>query len=80
MGKLIRVGCSLIGPPIICKVNWYGKMCRLIVPQHMVVEMDLLGTEYVQLNILDDDSFRVKKVKYGIRKRRTRPQSQAGVD
>ncbi len=69
-----------LGPPIICKINWYGSCCRIVVPQVMIDDMDLRNTEYVQLNKLNDYSFRVRKVTYGIRKRRVHKTSPFGTD
>lgn len=73
-------GVPITGFPAICKLNWWGNSVRLIIPQRIINELDLRNTDYVQLDMFDDGTLRVKKVIHGTRKRRVRSGSETGSD
>jgi antitoxin component of MazEF toxin-antitoxin module len=67
---------AITGVPAICKINWWGNAARLTIPQRIIDELDLRSTDYVQLNVFEDGTLRIKKVTYGTRKRRIRSGSE----
>jgi antitoxin component of MazEF toxin-antitoxin module len=67
---------GITGVPAICKLSWFGNAARLTIPQRIINELDLRSTDYVQLNVFDDGTLRIKKVTYGTRKRRVRSGSE----